>query len=265
MNFEFPLVIFTVLTQFAVGLALFAVFKHAGCCTSSARACQEDTVAKSTTWKYVFLLSCAGLVASFFHLGQPLRAIEALGAFAASWLSREVLFLAIFTLLALVNIFRQNCCLVVLTAVCGVAGLVAQGMTYAPISMPAVANGVPMLIFLLSALALGAAAGQVKQSRDLGTAFRMACAALVAVLLIAPCIWTSGGGSVMRDSAMLWMHSWMFWLGLGLIVAALVASLRSGVAAAAPTLGLVLCGVVLTRIVFFSGTVHTAVNLGMPY
>lgn len=95
-------------------------------------------------------------------------------------------------------------------------------------------------------------------------AFRTACFALVAVLLIVPCLWTSGG-SVMQASAQLWMQSWMFWAGLGLLALAFIVALSSGADAAMPCLVLALGGVVLTRIVFFTGTVHTAVNLGMPY
>jgi len=199
-----------------------------------------------------------------FHLAQPLRAMEALGNLSVSWLSREGLIFGLFTVLALVNALRESRCLAVLAALCGVAAVVAQGMTYAPAALPAVSNGVPMLLFLLSALALGALSGQVNGSHDFGTAFRVSCAALVAVLLIVPCLWTSGG-TVMQASAALWMQSWMFWAGLGLTTLAFIISLRSGAEAAMPCLLLTLGGVVLTRIIFFGGVVHTAVNLGMPY
>jgi len=264
MNYEFPLVIFTVLTQFAVGLALFAAFKSLRCAGSTAKECEDISAWRSKDWFAAFLLAAFGLGASMFHLAQPLRAMEALGNLSVSWLSREGLIFGLFTVLALVNALRESRCLAVLAALCGVAAVVAQGMTYAPAALPAVSNGVPMLLFLLSALALGALSGQVNGSHDFGTAFRVSCAALVAVLLIVPCLWTSGG-TVMQASAALWMQSWMFWAGLGLTTLAFIISLRSGAEAAMPCLLLTLGGVVLTRIIFFGGVVHTAVNLGMPY
>jgi len=264
MNYEFPLVIFTVLTQFAVGLALFAAFKSLRCAGSTAKECEDISAWRSKDWFAAFLLASFGLGASMFHLAQPLRAMEALGNLSVSWLSREGLIFGLFTVLALVNALRESRCLAVLAALCGVAAVVAQGMTYAPAALPAVSNGVPMLLFLLSALALGALSGQVNGSHDFGTAFRVSCAALVAVLLIVPCLWTSGG-TVMQASAALWMQSWMFWAGLGLTTLAFIISLRSGAEAAMPCLLLTLGGVVLTRIIFFGGVVHTAVNLGMPY
>jgi DMSO reductase anchor subunit len=264
MNYEFPLVIFTALTQFAVGLALFAAWKSLRCAGSTARECEDISAWRSKDWMVVFLLAAFGLAASLFHLAQPLRAAEALGHLSVSWLSREGLVFGIFTVLALVNVFRESRCLSVLAALAGLAGIVAQGFTYAPVAMPAVSNGVPMLLFLLSALALGSAAGQMNGSHDFSTVFRTSCAALLAVLLIVPCLWTSGG-AVMQASAELWMQSWIFWAGLGLLALAFIVSLHSGAEAALPCLALVLGGVVLTRIVFFCGTVHTAVNLGMPY
>lgn len=264
MNYEFPLVIFTVLTQFAVGLALFAAFKSLRCAGSTAKECEDISAWRSKDWFAAFLLAAFGLGASMFHLAQPLRAMEALGNLSVSWLSREGLIFGLFTVLALVNALRESRCLAVLAALCGVAAVVAQGMTYAPAALPAVSNGVPMLLFLLSALVLGALAGQVNGLHDFGTAFRVSCAALVAVLLIVPCLWTSGG-TVMQASAALWMQSWMFWAGLGLTALAFIISLRSGAEAAMPCLLLTLGGVVLTRIIFFGGVVHTAVNLGMPY
>ena len=46
MNYEFPLVIFTVLTQFAVGLALFAAFKSLSCAGSTCRNLKPRSACK---------------------------------------------------------------------------------------------------------------------------------------------------------------------------------------------------------------------------
>ena len=264
MNYEFSLVIFTVFTQFAVGLALFAAWKSLRCAGSSAKECKGIPAWRGKDWRFVLLLAVTGLVASLFHLAQPLRAAEVLGNLSVSWLSRECLIFGIFTVLTLMIVFRESRCLAVMAALVGLAGIVAQGFTYAPAAMPAINNGVPMLLFLLSALTLGSASGQVNGSHNFTTVFLTACAALIAVLLIMPCLWSSGS-TMMQACAALWMQSWMFWIGLCLLILALIVSLRSGAEAAFPCVLLALSGVVLTRIVLFSGTVHTAVNLGMPY
>lgn len=264
MNHEFPLVLFTALTQFAVGLALFAAWKNLRCAGSSSKECEDISVWRSKDWICVFLLAAAGLAASLFHLAQPLRAAEALGNLEVSWLSREGLLFGVFTALALVNVFRESHCVMILTVLAGLAGLLAQGFTYAPVALPAVNNGMPMLLFLLSALALGAASGQLNGGCDFSVAFRTASVALIAVLLIVPCLWTSGS-AVMQASAELWMHSWMFWAGVALIALGILISVRAGREAAMAELVVLFAGIVLTRVIFFDGVVHTAVNLGMPY
>lgn len=265
MNYEFPLVIFTVFSQFAVGLALFATWKSLRCTgDGSAGGCEDIPEWRRKDWVCVFLLVSAGLAASLFHLARPLRAAEALGNLPVSWLSREGLLFGLFAALALLNVFRENRTLAVLASLAGLAGIAAQGFTYAPASMPAVSNGVPMLLFLLSALAMGAAAGQVNGCHDFSTVFRAVAAALAAVLLIVPCLWTSGG-AVMQATARLWMQSWMFWAGLGLIALSLVFPARLSRKAALAGLAAIFCGITLTRLVFFGGVAHTAANLGMPY
>jgi DMSO reductase anchor subunit len=50
---------------------------------------------------FVFLFLAAGLVASFFHLGRPERAWRAAAMWRTSWLSREVIVLPLFIIIAL--------------------------------------------------------------------------------------------------------------------------------------------------------------------
>lgn len=264
MNYESSLVIFTTLTQLAVGLALFSAWKDLRHPAFPSQDGKGVPSGYDKGWLAVFLLASAGLVASLFHLAQPFRAAEALANLSVSWLSREALIFGLFTISSLVSAFYKKPWILVLTVLTGLAGIVAQGFTYASAAMPGISNGVPMFLFLLSAIAMGSAVGQIHASHRFSTVFRIACACLIAVLLITPCLWTSGG-PVMQASAALWMQSWMFWAGLGCIAVAFLLDVCLTTDSSVPSSMAVICGVLLSRFIFFGGTVHTAMNLCMPY
>ncbi len=90
---EWPLLIFTLLTQASVGLTLCA-------------ALVAFWLRKETAEQRFFVLCpallCAcvlggiGLIASFAHLGYPLNAMNALRNIARSWLTREIVFASLF-------------------------------------------------------------------------------------------------------------------------------------------------------------------------
>lgn len=86
MTAEWPLIAFTVLSQLAAGLAVFLAL--------------PGRPASRTGWLSVFVVGAAGLLASLFHLGQPLRAASALNGLGTSWLSAEGLLFGVFTALA---------------------------------------------------------------------------------------------------------------------------------------------------------------------
>lgn len=85
MTAEWPLIAFTVLSQLAAGLAVFLAL--------------PGRPASRTGWLSVFVVGAAGLLASLFHLGQPLRAASALNGLGTSWLSAEGLLFGVFTAL----------------------------------------------------------------------------------------------------------------------------------------------------------------------
>ena len=249
MTYEFPLVFFTVLTQLGIGLALAAAWK----------TCFGGAVVPRRLWLAALVATLAGLVASLFHLGAPLRAVTALNGLGHSWLSREGLVFGLFVLLLLLAALRPGRAVTALpAALAGLAALVVQGFTYAPVSLPAVSNGFPLLLFALTALTLGTAFGAETPGPQ-----RLTICLLLVVLLIVPCLWASGS-AVMQETAALWRQSAGFWAGLVLTAAALVLSLVRRTAA--PAQGVLLfCGALLVRVTFFSATVHTATHLGMPY
>jgi len=92
-----PLVFFTLILQMAVGAFVFSetiFFRY------SRRFGVEDVRSYGLYTRIeIFFLSTLALVLSFFHLGNPLRAIHSLRNLGSSWLSREILFLLFFLVL----------------------------------------------------------------------------------------------------------------------------------------------------------------------
>ncbi|MDE5831752.1 MAG: dimethyl sulfoxide reductase anchor subunit [Desulfovibrio sp.] len=256
MSFEFPLVFFTVLTQLACGMAIFL-------CWRMWINPDSDDLPKRRAWLWTGGVAAVGLIASLCHLGQPFQAYMALINLGASSLSWEVLAFSCFTALAFLVYFVYSRALALLAAIIGAVGLFTQGLTYAPPSMPAINNVFPMVVFWLSAIALGASSLTLIRSAEYNLAGRLAMCALIAVLLIAPSIWLSGS-TTMRETGLLWLKSGGFWCGAVLILLAFVATWfdKGGKILRFASL---FCGVFLTRMIFFSGTVHTASNMGLPF
>ncbi|MCF8233778.1 MAG: dimethyl sulfoxide reductase anchor subunit [Bacteroidales bacterium] len=98
---EWVLVIFTLMSQLAVGLfvmqELYLAYRH-----------MEDPemrrVKKNVLYTDLVLVIIA-LIISFFHLGKPSNATNALSNLQSSWLSREILFLSIFTICLIIYTF----------------------------------------------------------------------------------------------------------------------------------------------------------------
>lgn len=92
---EWPLLMFTLLLQGAVGLTLFLSLTPA-----SGRRQNYASRSSADSLKLPVFIVCAmaglGLLASVFHLGYPLNAFNALRHFSSSWLSREIVFASLF-------------------------------------------------------------------------------------------------------------------------------------------------------------------------
>lgn len=256
MNFELPLVFFTVLSQVALGLAIFV------CWTMFRNPAALPDKKLREAWLSVFIVSGCGLLASLFHLGHPFQAYKALINLGGSWLSREVLMFTCFCLVALANAYVKSKTLGVVAIIVGCLGLIAQGITYGPPSMPSLHNAFPMALFALSALATGACAlfyftdGANVRSRPW-------ILALFVLLLTAPCLWLSGSATMQATGSM-WLHSILFWLGMICIaIAIIIGFVRK--ASQTSQFGILLLGIFFTRMIFFANTMHTAARLGMPY
>lgn len=261
-SMEFPLVLFTVLSQAAIGIALMgAVRVLAG----------PDGGDAQRQWRMVAGLMVAGLVASLFHLGHPAGAPNALKHLASAWLSREVLFAGLFmglaVLAAIIADKGGNPALALLGSALGLALILSTGMTYAPPSYPAVNNALPTAFFLVSAVVLGAGfaswfAGEGRQPL-LARIFATGLVVGLTLNLVAPCVWLSGG-EVMRMTGQAWFGSGLYWAHMAVMAASLAVIWKTRTI---PTWlpVLVLLGELVGRAGFFANTIHTAANMGALY
>lgn len=83
---EWPLILFTVLAQTAVGAFLLL-----GCIILSQKLSVTEHVKLHRNMFFIWVLMALGFLASTMHLGNPLRAINALNQVGHSWLSNEIL------------------------------------------------------------------------------------------------------------------------------------------------------------------------------
>ena len=258
MNYELPLVLFTVISQLAVGLSCCVAWR------AVTVGLPEAPLGRRWDRFLVGIMIGLALIASLFHLAQPLRSPTAVNHVAVAWLSREILVFGVFALLALLTWLAPSPKgLAAFTAVVGLVGVVIQGFTYAPISMPAVAGPVPCALVAATALFLGAAFAQpVVAGKDFTSALRIGLGLFLVILLLAPGIW-SQGGVVMRQTAEAWLHSAFYWAALALTLLALAVSWRSRSAILVCVLAL--AGAFAGRLVFFASTIHTATNIGNLY
>ena len=102
---EWALIAFTILNQMAVGAFLVLGIVH----TYAARKKGMDQADRLSDRALFMILPLVGLalIASLFHLGNPINAPHAITNLATSWLSREILSDVIFAGLALVFTFMQ--------------------------------------------------------------------------------------------------------------------------------------------------------------
>ncbi|MCW8345059.1 dimethyl sulfoxide reductase anchor subunit [Vibrio sp. ZSDZ65] len=84
---EWPLIIFTVFAQTAVG-----AFIVLGCLNLFGKASDDVKTRINRNMFFIWVFMGLGFMASTAHLGSPMRAMNALNQVGSSWLSREILF-----------------------------------------------------------------------------------------------------------------------------------------------------------------------------
>lgn len=263
---EFPLVLFTLLTQMAIGLSLVSATRQWAVVEGPGGKIQAE-------WLAVAGLLAVGVLAAFFHLGQPLGAIRMLSNLGTAWLSREILSIALFGVLVVGVLFMVykgslNSWLLKLTALVGLAAVFATGMTYTAPALVAVENPLPILFFLLTAVILGAAAASYfapAGKQPLVTAIlTVGLIVALVVYLVVPFIWLSGS-TVTRMTGQAYLASPLHWTHLivGLALPLVVLAWLRKIPAWLPLL--ILIGEFAGRMAFFALTVSSAANLGGLY
>lgn len=262
---EIPLILFTVLTQMAVGLAVFAALRQWV-------AVEGFTVKARNEWITILVLIGLGVLAAFFHLGKPLGAIRMLTNIGSAWLSREILTFAVFGILAAISFYMvftktENSWVMKLTALIGLLAVFSTGMAYAGKAMDAINNLLPLAFFMLTVFTLGpAVANYFVDDKASGLLISILSPTLFASLVIrftVPFIWLSGN-TIMRASGQNFLASPLHWLHLAALLAGLLIVRRGkNIPSWLPIL--LLIGELFGRIAFFVLVTSSGANLGGVY
>ena len=148
---HWPLVWMLVLTQAGVGLflssALMSVFKP-----------QIFATSRIALGAAGLAFLSAGLTASVFHLGRPLGAWRAFLGFRRSWMSREIVAFALFTLSAGATLLYRTGTLAITSALLGLVSVFCSAMIYVDTRRPSWASSLTFPRFFGSTFLLGSSA-----------------------------------------------------------------------------------------------------------
>ena len=150
---EFPLVIFTVLSQLAVGalitIVLLDIYSNK----------INDRLGKKITLM-ILGITAIGLGFSLFHLGHPFEAYRALANLGSSWLSREVMLFSMFFVLLVVYYFQwqeksRKKIIGIITSAVGLLAVLSSALVYVLPAAPSWNNFSTLLFFFFTAAVLG--------------------------------------------------------------------------------------------------------------
>lgn len=160
-----PLVIFTLFQQAAIGC-----FFLIGILLIKNQLTLHENLIIARRFIYIVVLIGLGLIASTFHLGTPIRGINAFNRLGQAWLSNEVfatgLFFASGSAFWLLSKFKaemkflRSICLLA-TIMIGFFLLFAMVFTYMIPTVPSWNNSYTMMIFILTALIGGTLTGHL--------------------------------------------------------------------------------------------------------
>ncbi|MDD7997050.1 hydrogenase [Kosakonia radicincitans] len=255
-HYELPLVFFTSLSQTSVGMALFLAWR---------RIYNRD-IPQRRSWFITGVVLGISLIGATFHLADPFHGYNAFINLRHSWLSREILAASLFAVTIALALFTDGKVVTVIAAaVMGIILIAVQGLTYAAPAMIAINNGLPMILYLLTAWVMGAAMLPLLDKSPALSPLRQGLVLLILAMVIAPVIWRSGG-TIARMTAEQWSSSPFFWSGLICFALTLVLSCqRQKASVSIATVIIALSGIILSRLTFFGDTVSTIINIGQPY
>ncbi|MDQ7093729.1 DmsC/YnfH family molybdoenzyme membrane anchor subunit [Desulfosporosinus sp. PR] len=137
---EWPLIIFTILTQMAVGTYIVLAILRA----LLAKKIEPQTAAKLTNIGLLAVgpVMAVALLISLFHLGSPLIAFYSIANLGTSWLSREILFSGLFFFLWIISYYfimknKSGNALNWITAIVGLLAVFSMSNIYSSSIMPA--------------------------------------------------------------------------------------------------------------------------------
>jgi len=240
-DWEWPLILFTVLGQVAIGIILMLWLLDRGRDRLDTRLFKQGVLVSGA------LLALA-LLASLFHLGHPEAAYRALAHLSSSWLSREILFF-ILTFLAWIYLFWQSRHLIInrslgsgvtpitaaeiaagrqqsanhslglgITSILGLLGIASSAMIYVLPRVPAWNNVGPVLFFLITTGLLGALVTLVLGGKSLQATQKkllLQCSlgcTIIGLLLFVIYGSMLSGSMEGADSLNFLLHSPLFWV-----------------------------------------------------
>ena len=204
---ERSLIAFTLLSQMAVGAfwTLGAVYVWIAWQAPVAIADELTTPALLAIGP---VMACA-MLASFFHLGAPSNAWRAFANLRSSWLSREILFAALFAVASVLlagmqwlklGTFAARSVVAGAAALMGLALIVSMSNSYRLRTVPAWDTWITPVSFLATALLLGGLAVSVALAVDSNAAPELARSALRGIALA-----VAVGGGVEVLAIVLWL------------------------------------------------------------
>lgn len=238
MTAEWSLVLYTVLTQLAAGLAVFTAWKTRRALRAGERPC-------GAAWAPVVASAALGLVVSLFgqwHPGDLLPGLEGLA----------------FTVLLAVAFMawhlRGGKVLGALATLAAVAGVALQGLRCAPMPAPEPAGLLFLWLFGLGAWTLGAAFGQLGRTSGRGFAgpLRLGLWLSLATLALVPCLGGAAADASLRLLSVAWMQFLPYWAAVMATGVALGLSYM-GRSTAPIQAALVLVAVFCVRVTMFVG------------
>lgn len=156
---EWSLILFSILTQCAVGIWVVAV----GLRTFLTGKTEPEIVAKLTRRPLLVVgpLMCVALVISIFHLGSPTQAYASVANLLTSWLSREIVFSGLFLFFWVISVvfYRREAPGMALgwfTSALGLIAVFSMSSIYYTTPIPAWASANTYISFFATMLILGA-------------------------------------------------------------------------------------------------------------
>lgn len=262
---ELPLILFTLFTQIAVGMAVFAAVRQWV-------TVEGPTIKSRNEWIVILVLIGLGVFAAFFHLGKPLGAIRMLANIGTAWLSREILSFGAFGALAAVTLYlvftrASNGWLFKVTALVGLLAVFSTGMAYASAGLDAIHNILPLILFMLTVFTLGPAIASyfVDEKSHSGLVSILVPTLLTSLIVrfLVPFVWLSGN-AVTRTTGQNFLASPLHWLHIAALVIAVV-MVRPGKSLPKWLPVLLVLGELLGRIAFFALVASSGTNIGGMY